>query len=150
MFLRSGQPQVSEVIHIAGHDTVANGVDQYKQREQQLQGQIQHLTDMLELEKEAVRTNEEITKRILSARTEIDKEYGELRQRYETDSVMWVGRFKTEKEAHTRDVYEAHLQLEKLKQKLEEMEAERSNLKSLFKQAFKLVVGKVRRLGKRD
>jgi hypothetical protein len=84
---------------------------------------------------------QEMTNRIMQKRVEIDGELTRLQRQYENDSKRWQEKMEREVAAQRKVADEARLELEKLKKKEADMEAERSDVGSLMRMTFEAMFG---------
>jgi predicted phage-related endonuclease len=120
-----------------------------------LKRDLESLLSKLEQEKDHVLQKQDMTNRILATRIELDKELSSLKKQYAAEVQDWNDKLLAEKIAHKNDVARLNLErihrkndvakaqteINKLKQELNELSKERTNLASLVKQSIKVILG---------
>lgn len=84
---------------------------------------------------------QEETNRIQQQRIEIDGELTRLQRQYNNDSKLWKEKMEREVAAQRKIADDANVELEKLKKKKADMEAERSDVGSLMRLTFEAMFG---------
>ena len=88
--------------------------DAEKAREAQLRNEVNAVRALLEAEQQTLGINQDLTRRILKQRVEIDAELGELKRRYESDSKKWDTKYAKEQEKRRVDKMISRHKLEEL------------------------------------
>jgi hypothetical protein len=111
---------------------------QYEERDKVRQLEIDKLTKRLESEKEKIQVNQEMISRIVTKRIQLDAELGELKRRYQTESMQWSAKYHTEQEAHRKEVALAKANLEEQEAKAKvEFDASQTKFSRLLDQLSK-------------
>ena len=122
---------------------------------QKLLAQLQKEVSDMEKEKDALKRSkeqtddlylklsqaQEVSSRILQKRIEIDGELTRLQRQYKNDRKLWQEKVEREVAAQRKIADDAKAELEKLKKKEADMEAERSDVGSLMRLTFEAIFG---------
>jgi hypothetical protein len=93
--------------------------DAEKALENRLRNEVDAVRALLEEERKSLRINQDLTRRILKQRVEIDAELGELKRSYEKDSKKWDAKYAKAQERRRVDKMISKHQLQQLHDRAE-------------------------------
>jgi DNA repair exonuclease SbcCD ATPase subunit len=102
-------------------------IEDFKERENTLQKEMEVLAEKLRNEKENIRKHHEASNRILQARIDLDVELGLLKKKYQKDSEKWQKDLKAEQEARKIDLIQSQAQLDQLQNEIADLETKAKN-----------------------